>query len=276
MWLKALVASALFMAFVLAALYFMSFQGAFSDKQEVWAQFGDYLGGILNPIFALTALFALLYTIVLQSRELRDSAEQLRKSALALIAQNEVLERQAFENTFFQLLTLLGSVTKGLKLTIRTQVGPGSSASVFEDKQCLKELHKFLLRDFIHKVDRGDYLEPRVTALAIEYGNFYGKYGHLVGHYFRTIYRVIDFVDSSSITDNRKRFYVSLVRAQLTKHELGLLLYNCLSDLGNEKFLPLVARYQVLKHLEDEVLARPSDRDLAGDLLARETCKHIR
>ena len=37
-----------------------------------------------------------------------------------------------------------------------------------------------------------------------------------------------------------------MVRAQLSKYELLLLYYNCLSDVG-EKFRPLVERYDLLK-----------------------------
>ena len=35
-----------------------------------WGQFGDYIGGLLNPIFGFSSLLALLYTIRIQSKEL--------------------------------------------------------------------------------------------------------------------------------------------------------------------------------------------------------------
>ena len=52
-----------------------------SDSQELWAQFGDFFGGLLNPIYALLAFLALLYTISLQSAELRQATTEFRRSA---------------------------------------------------------------------------------------------------------------------------------------------------------------------------------------------------
>jgi len=45
-----------------------------------------------------------------------------------------------------------------------------------------------------------------------------------------------------------------LVRAQLSRCELSLLFYNCLSAYAEEKMTPLVKKYQLLKHLEKETI----------------------
>lgn len=58
-------------------LYTYNFDGALSKEHQVWGTFGDFLGGILNPLLSLLALIALLLTIVLQSDELRLSREEL-------------------------------------------------------------------------------------------------------------------------------------------------------------------------------------------------------
>ena len=76
-WLKGMVAVSLLVAVIALGLYFWSFNDQLADKQETWGQFGDFIGGTLNPLFAVTALFALLYTIRLQSEELRASREEL-------------------------------------------------------------------------------------------------------------------------------------------------------------------------------------------------------
>jgi hypothetical protein len=41
--------------------------------------------------------------------------------------------------------------------------------------------------------------------------------------------------------------YTNLVRAQLSSYEIALMFYNCLSEMGREKFKPLVERYALLK-----------------------------
>lgn len=119
-WLRVLVTASVSCALLLISLYFWQFGGSFSSKQDAWGQFGDYVGGILNPLFSVTALFALLYTIVLQSKELRDSTEQLKRSAVALDAQNAVLSKQAFEATYFQMMTLLNDLVRDLHVKVDT------------------------------------------------------------------------------------------------------------------------------------------------------------
>jgi hypothetical protein len=40
------------------------------NKQGTWGQFGDYVGGVLNPVFALFAFLAVLYNSRLQQEQL--------------------------------------------------------------------------------------------------------------------------------------------------------------------------------------------------------------
>lgn len=51
---------------VVPLVYFWNFSGILSSSQDVWGQFGDYFGGILNPVLSFCAFIALLYTIHLQ------------------------------------------------------------------------------------------------------------------------------------------------------------------------------------------------------------------
>lgn len=80
-----------------------------------WGELGDFFGGVLNPAFSFLALVALLMTLFVQSRELRLSRRmaelsrqelemtrlELEKSAEALAAQNDAINHQRFEQTFF-------------------------------------------------------------------------------------------------------------------------------------------------------------------------------
>src|SRR5690606_36134505 len=109
-WLIAIAIFCVLAGAIAVIMYSVNFGPEISERAEEWALFGDYLGGVLNPIFALAALFALLYTIYLQSTELRNSASQLKKSADALDSQNDVLKKQSFEFTFFQLLRLYNEI----------------------------------------------------------------------------------------------------------------------------------------------------------------------
>lgn len=72
--------SALYLG-ALLTLFFTRFTDQ-SDNVEDWARFGDFLGGASGPVFSLVSLFAILYTIGLQTKEIsRASSEQSRANS---------------------------------------------------------------------------------------------------------------------------------------------------------------------------------------------------
>ena len=108
-----------------------------SNDTATWGQFGDYLGGVLNPIFGLAGLIALLWTIGRQSLELHQSTKELRHSAEALRAQNESLKKQGFENAFFQLLRLQNDIVNGIDIRRNTADAEGLTVG----RDCFRDFY---------------------------------------------------------------------------------------------------------------------------------------
>lgn len=63
-------------------IYFVNFHGPLESQQSQWGVFGDYLGGILNPILSFLAFLGLLWTISLNYDELRRTSEYLKKEEI--------------------------------------------------------------------------------------------------------------------------------------------------------------------------------------------------
>ena len=63
---------------VAVALYFWTFHNGLTQDNSEWAEFGDYFGGVLGPIFALLSFVAIIYTINLQRKDLQLQREELR------------------------------------------------------------------------------------------------------------------------------------------------------------------------------------------------------
>jgi len=116
-------------AFTLMVIVFISYLKMFgihpTDSHEKWGQFGDFLGGTLNPILSFLSLIALLTTIALQSTELELTRKELKRSASAqeetkkvLDQQSETLARQQFESTFFSLLDQHNKILESLNRKI--------------------------------------------------------------------------------------------------------------------------------------------------------------
>lgn len=83
---------------------------------EKMGPFGDYIGGTLNPLLTFLTFMGLLVTIVLQQTELRDTRAELERSASALESQLRATDRQNFESTFFQMLTLHNTIVNSIDL----------------------------------------------------------------------------------------------------------------------------------------------------------------
>ena len=231
--------------FLALGAYFFNFRGPLSDKPESWGQFGDYLGGILNPTFSYLALIALLATFSLQVRELRISAKELKNSADALTKQHETMHRQSFEATFFQMMTLLNDIANGCLSQDRNLIG----------RECFKAYVDDIEVRIIKAGGSSNLREStkNPTILDAVYDEFYEVYGTPLGPYFRVLYNIVKFIDVSDLHD--RKFYSNLVRAQLSSVEVKLIFYSCLTNRGLNKFKPLVERYALLKAIptKDEI-----------------------
>ena len=75
--------------------YMIFFNGGFSHDQTIWGTFGDYVGGTLGPILSFFSLFALLLTIILQSRQVEISRQELEASRKELELTREELAKTA-------------------------------------------------------------------------------------------------------------------------------------------------------------------------------------
>jgi hypothetical protein len=236
------------------------------EQKGNWGTFGDFIGGTLNPIFALFSLFAIIYTIKIQTEELelsreelRETKEELKESRIAqqeqsesLKLQNEATKLQIFENTFFKLFDLFNLTKNTLHLKI--QLVPSGSRS------------EIIVNDITYSISsenigywekyNGNSSKDRAIKLFLEiYGFFYYKeydyfniqYENLTGAYFGQIYQILKFIDESNIQN--KQIYVNIFRAQFTKDELVFLFYHCLGTIGKRRFKKLVEDYELFEHI---------------------------
>ncbi|WP_429488604.1 hypothetical protein [Paraburkholderia sp. RAU6.4a] len=92
-----------------ASIYVMQFGTHLANQQETWAQFGDYFGGVLNPIFALLAFFGLLWSIQRQGVEFRASLEILQRQTRSSEEQVEMLRKERALTDLLQVIKEIDS-----------------------------------------------------------------------------------------------------------------------------------------------------------------------
>lgn len=226
--------------------------------------------------------------------QITNAKEQLELAREELQLKDKQASIERFESTFFNLLKFHQDIVNNLKITYgEFEIVEGTTTLiefisegrksfekvynevviVSEDEEFLKKFPDIFQFDPFKVTDYYDqsYLDinRRDSEITVFKGvrsvlNMFGLEGFArckqisgFDHYFRSLYRLIKFIDEADetiIPPKEKYKYAALVRATLSQFELVLLYYNCLSNAGNIKFKPLVEDYSLLKNLREELL----------------------
>ena len=84
---KKIVVIICFIVLIIVGFYFYNFHNGLSRDNGVWGTFGDYVGGILNPIIAAFAFYLIAKTYELQKTELEETRKLLKVSTKAQLDQ---------------------------------------------------------------------------------------------------------------------------------------------------------------------------------------------
>lgn len=235
-----LISFGLFALFCIVSVFvyykYIFFNFKIDSNVEHFGQFGDFIGGTLNPILAFLSFMALLYTIKIQTDELKLSREELEatreelkgsriaqeEQSESLKLQNEATKLQIFENTFFKLTELF--------------LGTKNSLSFYNEYE-KKNISGYPAFNKIFKALKG----------SPNYDHFNENFEFITGIYFGQIYQILKFINERNI-QNKQR-YVNIFRAQFTKNELEFLFYHCLGTIGKRRFKKLVEDYEFFEHI---------------------------
>lgn len=222
----------------LVALLLVFVVNLLSIGKSSFGEWGDFFGGVLNPLLTFLTFMGLLVTIVLQQTELRESRYELKRSADALGQQNKSLMKQNFENTFFQMLTIHNEIVNSIDLV-------SGNGKVTRGRDCFSVFYTRFNKIYRENKKKADGRHSEESVLKLSYDLFWREHQTELGHYFRYLYNIIRFIKDERQLDGP---YTRLVRAQLSDQELLLLFYNCISNNGGN-FTPLVENYALLDNM---------------------------
>lgn len=228
--------------FSVIVFYLVNFNQGLSKDNGDWGTFGDFVGGTLNPIFALFAFLALLKTIRLQSKEMELTREELRRAAAAqekteavLNEQLKITALQKFEGTFFLLLDQHHKML-----------------DVFSEKEIEVEKTSISkLETISDRVFKNTEVETQKATL---------QRHHELIKYFNFLYQFIDFfdkhlylfIDSDQENQNKKfdpndNIYIELIKHSLHSYILQLL---AIYSLDNKKHKDFIEKYCLLENIK--------------------------
>lgn len=202
---------------------------AFSDA----AQLGDMFG-VVNALFSGLAFALLIHSNRVQQEEMRLTKEELEGQKVALENQVSNMSKQVFERTFFELIHVHNN---NLNKISHSNHSGGSAIGMII-------YNIFSFTEQIQKSTMNS--EEAINVLTSSYNLNYRSYEQQLGHYFRHLYLIFKFIDEHNDIDHF--FYARIIRAQLSRYELTLLFYNCMTTHGT-KMKPFIEKYTIFKHL---------------------------
>lgn len=236
---------ALFCIVSVFGVYSISFKDfSFIADTEKFGQFGDFVGGTLNPILAFLSFMALLYTIKIQMDELKLSREELestrkelegsriaqQEQSESLKLQNKAAKIQIFENTFFQ---LLNQHNEYLDLLIQ--------------ENCLKSIN-------LVKYKQGNY-GNLISDVPLEKNEVYKTFRNLnqtkrvMKNYYMVLYQLLKFIDEKSKDGIiNVKVYTNIVRALIDDEVLRTLAINC-EAYSFKEYKNYIEKYAFFEHI---------------------------
>lgn len=237
------------------------------DGDSRKALFGDSFGAVNALVSALAfagmivAFILQRYELRLQRKELRDSRAEMEQQTKQFKAQNNNIEVQRFENLFYNMLNLQQKIVDGLRYDYYYQefvTVPLDNGATTHDRKIIRR--EVIGRDVFRYLFEDVSLQDGNVSGYREHLNYFGlsKYDitsipSYFDHYFRHLYKIVQFVDSQEFSFEEKYRYLSFLRGTLSRYELVWLYYNALIPAFC-KFKSLIEKYSLLKSLRVELL----------------------
>jgi hypothetical protein len=152
----------------------------FSDDPAIWGQFGDYMGGVLNPILSFISITLLIKSHNLQNQSNHDLREQLQ-------ADKKTEKLRSFSTLFFNMLSSQKSLLNDFKikrLSDNQKTGTGVESIIFiedqveilrnngaEDSRILEFLNEIDDQDRIFGILRAFYITVKIISEKLSASN---------------------------------------------------------------------------------------------------------
>jgi len=256
-------------------------------NNETIGAFGDFIGGVIGTMFALTATLLIWLTYKTQKAELEQTSDTLRK--------------QRFENTFFNLLHVQQEIRKNISFETSNRITWYQNDLNPIDSIINGDMFfEFAMNDFSRLyIKRPGLIIPAIQVrpqsiiqanlvpeievpmnqplerIKQKYKQFFDNYHYQLSHYFRHLYNILKFIESTEkdemelfpnsieATKIKFLFYAGIIQAQMNSAELFIMFYNglCFDNMEN-----LIRKYNLLENLAKEDLTDTNEhQNLYGE-----------
>ena len=276
------------------SIYRSNFPYSLSSSQTEWGAFGDYIGGILNPLFTLITIALLCYTLFLQSKtqeqanlQLRYSRKEMELSRLemettrnstkeemeltrgqmklsrqemegskdALKKQVDHLEKQTISSNFFNLIDLYNQITSYIIAPDSLlTINDGFFKNEFKGKNAFIKINYILVTEFTSAT-------TSEKKILLTYLNNYS-------HYLDIVITILSFLENADLSKKEEELYIKIFKSSLSKQEIILIfhVFRLEKNRDNSPFYKLIIKYSLLSSISAPSLYHKYDKDFPNSL----------
>lgn len=221
-WLEKAPLLTALLAIGLCLIYWLAFKELPKGGPDSWGQFGDFLGGILNPVVGLCTLLVAVAVLKLQQRELEATKLALQEQVEQTQKANSLEIQKKDEQLFMSIMDKVSSsafkITDGMGGRLQGSYIEGLAGDIWN-----KNLGSGTFADAYR-----NGIQVRIDEIAETYRPHVENYVHLVVLALQLIDRRLPEPD----------LFSALFSAQIGQQQLSLLCYlSCASQYSELKLL---------------------------------------
>lgn len=226
-WPWAIATLVLLVIVCVAWRYISVFSTHVLADQEKWGQFGDYFGGVLNPLLSFFAFMALLFTLKEQKQSGVDS--EIRH------------EEQQREQRFFQMVNLLNQVAEQVKM-----VEPGGLLQPPVQHQGRAATHGIWVsfsQKQLEEIRSAEFATPkdRYEKLLKVFQGWRRTTWPSIGNFVETFFTLYSYVYWIMPRDREfANFALGFIKANLSESERLLLWYAAICTRGHHQYCTML------------------------------------
>ncbi|QRA44308.1 putative phage abortive infection protein [Chryseobacterium cucumeris] len=236
-WLIGLGSMA-FMSFVLWRNYVY----ASNLGKDYQGLFGDMFGAS-NALFTGLSFVGVIIAILLQRQDINN--------------QKEDTKIQNFEAIFFNLLKLHRETVVSLEKTYKKLVQKGVQRTTEEYNVKGVQLMGRIYGEYLEALPEDKKFNRQV------YHYIYKQNWDVLGHYYRGIQSILDYVDRFKLSTNKefyyKKLYFDLIKSQLSEYETAMIFYHFLY-LEDRHYKCLAEMNCLFEYINEELVT--NDKEL--------------
>lgn len=249
-------------------------------------EIGDFIGGTVASLWALSGLFFIYVAFLGQQKqmlfqilelkfsrfEVRTTRYELEGQKKQMIEQNNSIKLQRFENIFFNMISILHEIVNNIDLVQKENIVTIKGRSIIEQlNQSERKTHFSTIKGkdcFVKFYDDfkeffSEHYNLEITELEnirFCFGEFSKKNSADLIHYLNQIYQISLIIERADVKN--KKEYVDILMSQLSTSEIYLIFYASLQKGRNPYYLKFFKKYTVLNGLNKEMLIKDEHYNL--------------